>query len=150
MHVSELLEQIKDSRDVVCIRCSQVVVSLANQFFTLIPDKLTETIGNFDVPSVAVCDRNVLRLHCNGNTPSPGGIRSLGFVSNNARWSIGLSFWHVDTSVYTLRYKRCAFVPHCEKAWLGNQARLPLSHVEWISTPARLVVHLFHTSMSML
>jgi len=56
----------------------------------------------------------------------------------------------VDASVYALRYKRCAFVAHCEKAWLGNQARLPLSHVGWISTPARLVVHLFQTSMSML
>ena len=32
----------------------------------------------------------------------------------------------VDTSVYALRYKRCAFVTHCENAWLGNQARLPL------------------------
>src|SRR5437016_6375655 len=60
-------------------------------------------------------------------------------------------FWTFQwmPSVYALRYKRCAFVAHCEKAWLGNQARLPLSHVGWISTPARLVVHLFQTSMSM-
>src|ERR1700704_2620985 len=29
----------------------------------------------------------------------------------------------VDTSLYALRYKRCAFVTHCEKTWLGNQAR---------------------------
>src|SRR5437879_9580174 len=39
---------------------------------------------------------------------------------------------------------------HCENAWLGNQARLSLSHVGWISTPARLVVHFFQTSLSML
>src|SRR5256884_9702075 len=31
----------------------------------------------------------------------------------------------VDTSVYALRYKRCAFVAHCENACLGNQAGLP-------------------------
>src|SRR2546429_8854772 len=132
MHVSELLEQTKDSRDVVRVRRSQVVVSLANQFFTLIPNKLAETVRNFDVPSVAVYHRDVLRLHfklqdlqflekCFNTTTSPGGIRRLGFVSNNARWSIGLSFWHVDASVYALRYKRCAFVTHCENAWLGNQ-----------------------------
>src|SRR6267378_1866996 len=59
MHVSELLEQIKDSRDVVCIRCSQVVVSLANQFFTLIPNKLTEIVRNFNVPPVAVYYRDI-------------------------------------------------------------------------------------------
>ena len=49
MHVSELLEQIKDGRDIVRIRCSQVIVSPANQFFTLIPNKLAETVRNFDV-----------------------------------------------------------------------------------------------------
>src|SRR5260370_35414351 len=32
----------------------------------------------------------------------------------------------VGASVYALRYKRCAFVTHCENAWLGNQARLSL------------------------
>ena len=63
MHVSELLEQTKDSRDVVRIRRSQVVVSLANQFFTLIPNKVAETVRNFDVPPVTVYHRNVLRVH---------------------------------------------------------------------------------------
>ena len=28
--------------------------------------------------------------------------------------------------IYALRYKRCAFVTHCENAWLGNQPRLSL------------------------
>jgi hypothetical protein len=44
MHISELLKQTKDSRDVVRIRGSQIVVSLANQLFTLIPEELAETI----------------------------------------------------------------------------------------------------------
>ncbi len=61
MHVSELLEQTKDSRDIVRIRRSQVIVSHANQFFTLVPNKLAETVRNFDVPSVAVYYRNVLK-----------------------------------------------------------------------------------------
>src|SRR6266550_1254648 len=42
MHVSELLEQTKDSRDIVRIRRSQVIVSHPNQFFTLVPNKLAE------------------------------------------------------------------------------------------------------------
>src|SRR5712664_322810 len=106
MHVSELLKQTKDGRDVVRIRGSHIVVSLADQFFTLVPNKLAETIGNFDVLPVAVYHRNVLRLHfklrglqllakCFNNTPRPFGILCLGFVANNARWGIGLSFWHV-------------------------------------------------------
>ena len=61
MHVSELLEQTKDSRDIVGIRRSQVIVSHANQFFTLVPNKLAETVRNFDIPSVAVYYRNVLK-----------------------------------------------------------------------------------------
>jgi len=32
-----------------CIRCSQIVVSLANQFFTLIPNKLAETARRLHV-----------------------------------------------------------------------------------------------------
>src|SRR6266550_2342897 len=63
MHVSELFKQTKDSRDVVRIRRGQVVVSLANQFLTSIPNKLAETVRNFDVPSVAVYHGNVLRFH---------------------------------------------------------------------------------------
>src|SRR5258708_7289578 len=50
MHVSELLEQTKDSRDVVRVRRSQVIGSHANQFITLIPNKLAETVRNFDIP----------------------------------------------------------------------------------------------------
>src|SRR6266550_1079815 len=63
MHVSELLEQTKDSRVVVRVRRSQVIGSHANQFFTLIPNQLAETIGNFDVLSDAVYHRDVLTLH---------------------------------------------------------------------------------------
>jgi hypothetical protein len=41
----------------------QIVVLLANQFFTLIPNELTETVRNFDVLPVAVYHRDVLRFH---------------------------------------------------------------------------------------
>ena len=85
------------------MRRGQIVVLLANQFFTLIPNELTETVRNFDVPSVAVYHRNELRLHfklrglqfltkCFNNAPSPGGILCPGFVSNNARWSLEFPF----------------------------------------------------------
>src|SRR6266481_381087 len=63
MHISGLLKETKDGRDIVRIRCSQVVVLLANQFFTLIPNKLTETVRNFDVLPVSVYHRNVMGLH---------------------------------------------------------------------------------------
>src|SRR5205807_3149530 len=63
MHVSELLEQTKDSRDVVRVRRSQVIGSHANQFFTLIPNKLAETVRNFDIPPVAIYHRDILRSH---------------------------------------------------------------------------------------
>jgi hypothetical protein len=63
MHISELLKQAKDSGNVVRIRRSQFVVSLANQFLTLIPDKLAETVGNFDVLPVAVYHGDMLRFH---------------------------------------------------------------------------------------
>src|SRR5437588_10581503 len=103
MHVSELLEQTKDSRDVVRVRRSQVVVSHTNQFFTLISNKLAETIGNFDVPSVAVYHRNVLRFHFK--------LRGLQFLAKcfKGRSGIRLSFWHcgyirIRTKIQALRF----------------------------------------------
>src|SRR6266550_8904026 len=67
---------------------------------TLIPNKLAETVRNFDVPPVAVYRRNVLRLHfklrglqflakCFNNTPRPFGILCLGFVATKGRSGIG-------------------------------------------------------------
>ena len=70
MHISELFKQTKDGRDVVYIRCSQIVVSLANQFFTLISNKLAETVRNFDVPSVAVYRANSCRITLTAGTSS--------------------------------------------------------------------------------
>src|SRR5439155_15475671 len=88
-----------------------------NQFFTLIPNQLAETVRNFDIPPVAIYHRDILRLHFK--------LWGLQFLAKcfKGRSGVGLSFWHVDTSVYALRYKRCAFVAHCEESLVGRPSR---------------------------
>src|SRR5258707_6192 len=54
LHVSESFEQVEDGGNVAGFLGSDLVISLADQFFALVSEKFAETIGNFDVFSIII------------------------------------------------------------------------------------------------